>query len=219
MKTLTFLLLAFVMCFMTTAHGAYKPNYQKNKFPSQWLLEKTRASAPVTASSNNVLSLVNGATTATAITVTTFLAQPDVPRNLVVTPGGTTADVGAGNVVITGTDYSGNTISESLAIIANQTTASTGSKAFRSIVSIAFPAEDSPYGALWSVGVGTKLGLQGCLDGTGWYWKGLVDGVDLTGSTIASDDDEVSKNTIIPNPAPNSSRVFDLLYFPNYNCY
>lgn len=214
------LLLATMALFTSTAHGAYKPNYQKNKFPSQWLLEKTSSDAPIAASTVNVLSVNEGSSTgATTPTVTSFLAQPDVPRNLVITPSGTTADVAAGNVVVSGTDIHDNAISESFVFAANASTATTGSKAFKTISSVLFPAEDSPFNAVWSIGVGAKLGLGGCLDGAGWYLKGLVDGVDLTGSTVAADNDEVSKNTVIPNPAPDAARDFDLMFFPNYKCY
>lgn len=217
MKLIVTMILALIT--VTNAHGSYKPNYQKNKFPSQWLLEKTSSVDAVAAGAANVLLDNAGATSAAAVTVTTFLAQPDFARNLVVTPTGTTNDVAAGNVVVVGTDIHGNVISESFAFLANASTATTGNQAFKTITSITFPAEDSPFGATWSVGFGAKIGLSGCLSGSGWYLKGLVDGVDLTGSTIAADADEVSKNTIIPNPAPNGSRDFDLLFFPNYACY
>lgn len=219
MKLFTLFVVSIMLVFTSIAQGSYQSNFRKQKFPQQWLLEKVTHTAPIAASTVNILSSNLGAISAAAVTVSTFNSQPDVPRNIVVTPGGTTADIAAGNVVITGTDIHGNTISESLAILANGSTALTGSKAFRSVESISFPGEDSPYTASWTVGVGTKLGLSGCLDGAGWYLKGLVDGVDLTGSTVAADVDEVSKNTIIPNPAPDAARSFDLLFFPNYACY
>ena len=220
MKSLiSMLVLSIMLVFSTTASGAYKPYQQKAKFPSQWLLEKTSSVDVVTAGSANVLLNNAGATAALPVTVTTFLAQPDYARNLVVTPTGTTADVAAGDVVIVGKDIHGNTISESFTFLADASTAVTGNKAFKSITSITIPAEASPYGATWSVGFGAKLGLNGCLDGAGWYLKGLVDGADLTGSTVAASATDVSSNTIIPNPAPNGSRDFDLLFFPNYKCY
>lgn len=219
MKHLILTLFVFLMASVADAHGAYKPYQQKAKFPQQFILEKTTAVDVVTAGTANVLSAHAGATSAAPVTVTTFLAQPDYARNLVVTPGGTTADVAAGNVVINGIDIQGNVISESFAFTADQSTAVTGNKAFKTITSIVIPAEDSPFGATWSVGFGTKLGLYGCLSGAGWYWKGLVDGADLTGSTVAANATGVSQNTVIPNPAPNGSRDFDLLFYPNYRCY
>ena len=218
MLSIVALAISLVM-ISTSAFGAYKPYQQKAKFPSQYILEKTSSVDVVTAGAANVLSAHAGATAAAPVTVTTFVAQPDYARNLVVTPGGTTADVAAGNVVVTGVDIQGNVITESFAFIADQSTAVTGNKAFKTITSIVIPAEDSPFGATWSVGFGAKLGLNGCLAGSGWYLKGLVDGADLTGSTVASSASDVSSNTIIPNPAPNGSRDFDLLFFPNYSCY
>lgn len=201
--------------------ASYERVERKLRLPEQFILEKTTHTNSVAADDDRILADHAGATSAVAVTVTSFLAQPDVARNIVVTPTGTTADVAAGSVVVTGRDIQGKVISESFVFTANQSTAVTGNKAFASITSIVFPAEDSPFGATWDVGVGTKLGLSACLDKAGFYLKGLVDGADLTGSTVAVSSTELASNTVIPNPAPDGSRDFDLLYFPNYSaaCY
>lgn len=111
---------------------------------------------PVVADVNRILDAQ--ATLTTAVTVTSFLAQPDVPRNLTITPGGTTADVKTGNVVVTGTNVEGATITENFAFLDNATAATVGSKAFKTVTSILFPIQDNT-GATYNVGVGSKLGI------------------------------------------------------------
>ena len=99
------------------------------------------------------------ATSASVVTtVTTFLAQPPYPRNLTITPGGTTADVPAGNVTVTGTNYANEVISEDFAFLANATAATVGAKAFKTVTSIVFPIQDGA-AATYDVGFGEKLGL------------------------------------------------------------
>lgn len=212
-----FLFTTFLLVFLD-AHAAYKVYSLDAKFPQQKLFDYQKMQAPVAADDNGVLDDSAGDISGAAVTVSSFLAQPDMARNIVVTPGGTTADVAAGNVVVTGTDIRGKVISESFAFLANASTAVVGVKAFRTVTSIVFPIEDSPYGATWDVGWGDKLGLNRCLDGSGWFIKGMVDDVALTGATVVADASVISSNTMTPNPVADGSRVFELLYVQNYRC-
>lgn len=91
-------------------------------------------------------------------TVTTGITNPDVPRNLSVTPAGTTADVAAGDVTITGTNVEGKVISEAFTFLANASTATVGVKAFKTVTSIAIPIQDGA-AATFSVDTGAKLGI------------------------------------------------------------
>ena len=98
--------------------------------------------------------ILNDQATSTAITVVpeqSLAAQPAYPRRLVVTPGGTTADVKAGNVVIKGTDWEGVAISENFAFLDNASTATNGTKRFKTVTEITFPVQDGA-GATWDVG-------------------------------------------------------------------
>jgi hypothetical protein len=215
-----FVLSFFLLLITMTAQAQWYRFPQDVKLPSQQVFQVDyTAVAPVTASTTRILNANQAATSAAAVTVTSFTAQPDVSRNLVVTPAGTTADIPTGDVVITGTDIRGHVISETFSFTANDTLAQTGSKAFKTVTSILFPGEDSPYGAKWSVGIGDKLGLSRCMDGTGWVDRGLVDEVALTGITAAANSTVVSNNTYIPNPAANSSRKFRVFYNQNYRCH
>lgn len=87
-----------------------------------------------------------------------FLAQPDYPRQISITPGGTTADVAAGNITVEGTDAAGNVISEDVAILADASTAVYTTMAFATITSITFPQQDGA-GATYDVGITDKLGI------------------------------------------------------------
>lgn len=61
---------------------------------------------------------------------------------LVVTPGGTTADVAAGDVVVVGADLEGNAQSESFTFTENQSTAEVGALTFGDVTSITFHQQD-----------------------------------------------------------------------------
>lgn len=67
-------------------------------------------------------------------TVTTAITNPDFPRVLAITGG---ALLMAGNVVITGTDISGASITDTIAL--NGTTQVAGAKAFATVTSIVVP--------------------------------------------------------------------------------
>jgi hypothetical protein len=88
----------------------------------------------VAASANGVRSITLGV--AAQPTVTTGITNPAVPRGLSIV--GNVAGI-TGNVVITGTNYGGEAISETLAL--NGTTTVPGAKAFKTITNIAAPVQ------------------------------------------------------------------------------
>lgn len=221
MKKILAILIAVLALTQATSAGNLKRYFQDAAFPTQRLVEKQTFTNPAAAGTADVLSENAGNTSAAAASVSTFVAQPDLPRNLVVTPGGTTADVAACDVTITGKNIYGSTISENYTFAANQTTAVTGSKAFRTVTSVSFPAacEDSPYGASWSVGYGEKIGLKNCLDNAGDIVKSLLNGAkEATEPTMAADNDEVEKNTADFNGTMNGSNDFVLYFMQNNRC-
>ena len=97
----------------------------------------------------------NGSTT---VTTTTAFTQPVVARNLVITPGGTTASVKAASITVNGTNLEGQVISEAFAFAENATAATTGAKAFKTVTSVVIPAQDGA-DATFTVTTGAKLGL------------------------------------------------------------
>jgi len=191
------------------------------KLATQQLIEKQSIDNPAAAGTNQVLNGSAGATSAAAATVSTFAAQPDVPRNLVMTPGGTTTDVEACNVVISGTNIFGQAITETFAFSANASTATTGTKAFNTVTSVAFPAdcESGGFAATWSIGYGEKLGLKRCMDAAGHLaWSTVGGSYESTRATMAVDADEVEKNTADFNGTMNGSNDFEIFFLQNFRC-
>lgn len=151
------------------------------------------------------------ATDASVITtVTSFLTTLDYARNLVITPGGTTADVPAGDVTVTGTNIYGEVITEAFTFAANATGAVTGAKAFKTITSIVFPIQDGA-AATYDVGWGAKLGLGRTFAAAPALLKARADGTDEgTAPTFAADVDDVESNTVSFNTAADGAKDFNL---------
>lgn len=92
-------------------------------------------------------------------TITTGITNPDVPRNVTATAGGTAGDIKAIQVVVTGTDANGAVLTETLpAFTVNTAGTVTGSKAFATVTSVVIPAHDAT-GATTAIGTGAKVGL------------------------------------------------------------
>lgn len=217
--------LAFALTCLTlvgfNAEAAVRPYYQDIKLPTQKMIEFQAIENPAAASTSNALLNSAGATSAAAATISSFLAQPDVPRNLVLTPTGTTTDVEACNVVASGTDINSNAITETLAFSANASSATTGNKAFKTITSLAFPAncESGSFGATWSLGYGEKLGVKRCMDKAGHILFSTLNGAkEATAPTMAADASVVSLNTADYNGAMNGSNDFELFFMQNFRC-
>lgn len=159
-----------------------------------------------------------GPTSAAAVTISTFLAQPDLPRNITITPGGTTADVGAGDIIVTGTNIYGATITETVAVAANASAAVATTKAFKSVTSVLLPGEDSPFGATWSIGVGDVLGLDRCMDGNNVLFATFVGVYETTRPTVTFSATAVESNTVDINGTLDGAKDIDLYYIENYSC-
>lgn len=217
MKSLLFLVLAI----LTTgpAHAYVKRYDHDAKFANQALLFKQSVGTPAATNTVAIISGAAGAISASPVTITSGFSQPDVARNLIVTPTGTTADVAAGSVTIVGKNILGETISEDFAFAENASTATTGNKAFKSITSITFPAEDSPFGATWAVGYGEKIGLARCMDSVGHLVFSTVAGAyESTRATVAVNASAVESNTADFNGTMNGSNAFEAFLVENYRC-
>jgi hypothetical protein len=138
--------------------------------------------------------------TGSTITITTAITNPDVPRNVTATPGGTTANVTAVSCVITGTDSEGNALTETLpAFSAGASTAVTGVKAFATITQISQPACGTSVTIAY--GLGSKLGLPRRLSRDtilNTYLNGVREG---TRSTVAVHASNIFSNTVSLNSA------------------
>ncbi len=139
-------------------------------------------------------------------TVTTFLAQPPYPRNITILPGGTTDDVKAASITVTGTNIRDEVITEAFAFLANATDPTVGAKAFKTVTSVSIPAQDGA-GATFDVGWGDKLGLPVMLTKNPLA-EATLNGVwETTKPTVVADNDEIEKNTIDLHSALNGTAV------------
>lgn len=216
------LILVLSLFSLSASAAPVKRLFQDAKLPTQQLVEKQDITNPAAAGSTQVLSGNAGNTSTAAASATTFVSQPDVSRNLVITPGGTTADVAACSVTVTGTDYFGKALSESFSFLANASTATVGSKAFKTVSQVSFPAncEDSPFTATWSVGFGEKLGLKRCMAQPGHVLMTTIDGAyEATRPTVAANVSQVSQNTVDVNGTMNGASDFEVFFFQNYGCF
>lgn len=216
-----FILTMFMTFWMASGHSAVKRYYEDAKFPTQKMIERQEVTNPVAATTNSLLSANAGNTSTAAVNVSTFLAQPDNARNLVITPAGTTADVAACSIVVTGTNISGKAITETFVFADNASTATVGAKAFKTISNVLFPAncEDGTFAATWSIGVGEKIGLKSCLDFPGHNILSTFNGAyESTRATMTADNDEIEKNTADFNGAMNGSNDFEIFFIQNYRC-
>lgn len=208
-----------LLTMVGTAHAANQRMFRDLKLPTQQMVEKQSFDNVAAFSTASILSANAGNTSAAAATVSTFLAQPDVARNLVITPGGATGDVASCVVVANGTDIRGQALFENFTFPANHSTAVYGTKAFQTVTSVVFPAacEDSAFGATWSIGVGESLGVKHCMAKAGHVVQSLLNGVkEATGPSMVVSATSVPATTVNFDGAYNGTNDFELFYFQNY---
>lgn len=215
MKMVIVILLSFVT---TLAHAFVVPKFQDIKPATQQMIEKQVITNPALGTAV-VLKALTATSSSVTTTFTTFLAQPDVPRNVVITTGGTTADCKLATVVVNGTNFYDRTISENFAISDNQAGATTGAKAFKSVTSVVIPAQDGS-GCTYSVGTGTKLGLKSCMATADHYFHTGFGGVkEATAATVAANASAVESNTISLNSALDGAHTVNAFYMQNFACH
>lgn len=139
--------------------------------------------------------------------VTTGITQPDVPRVISATAGGTAGDIAAVSVTVAGTNMYGEAIEETLpAFDADTAGTKTGTKAFATVTSVTIPAH-SGTGATTAIGVGNTLGLPVKLNRdtiVNAYRNGSRES---TRPTVAFSATAVESNTVLLNSAPNGTPI------------
>lgn len=208
--------IVFVIVFFAMT-GAIKRMDLDLKLPSQVMLELQSIDNAIVADDDRIL--VDQATSGSVITtVTSFLAQPDVCRAVSVLPGGTTADVPAGGIDFTGTNFFGATITETLTLAANASTLKSGLQAFCSVTSIVFPIQDGA-AATYDVGVIDVLGLKRCMDDAGSVaWASFDGAFETTDPTIVANATVIDKNTINPNGTLDGAKDLKVYFVQNFRC-
>lgn len=214
----------FIICFMavflTATATAQNINVQRRdmKLASQQLMEKQTITNPVVADVDRIL---DGQATSSSVvtTVTTFLAQPDVCRNVTLTTGGTTADVAAGNVTISGTNIFGQAITENLAVTANLAGSVAGLKAFCTVTSVSIPIQDGA-AATYDIGVGDVLGLHRCMNSAGHVVFAVFNNAyEATRPTCVAHATQVENNTCDINGTLDGSKTAEIFFVQNFRCF
>ena len=139
---------------------------------------------------SNTAVLASTPLTAQAQTIATGITNPDVPRNVII--------VGAiagstGNVTVTGTDFAGNTITETIAL--SGTTVVAGAKAFATVTEIGLPVSAGAGDGV-SVGVGSKLGLPFTLSKNTLRMAFNNGALETTAPTVTVDAVNICNNTV-----------------------
>ncbi len=215
------ILLLILLASVSAEAAPLKRLFQDVKLPTQQVLERQTVPAPLLAATNYIVTTNAGPTSGAAFSITSFAHQPDVPRNLTITPTGTTADVASCTITVTGTDYNSHTISEDFAFLATASTATTGAKAFKTVASVSFPpnCEGGGFGATWIVGTGSKLGLKHCMANAGDVFHANFNGASETVGTVAANATSVSGNTYTPTGTMNGAKDVIVDFVQNFGCF
>lgn len=220
MKNLIIILFAFVIA--STAFGLpLERKFRDLKLVTQQLIEWQTIDTPIVGASTSIVTNTAGAISA-AIATYVPTVQPDVARTINITPTGTTTDVEACVIVVTGTNIHDATITENFTFLANASTATTGVKAFKTLTLVTFPAncESGTFAATWNIGVTDALGLKRCMKSTGHYVYGTLDGTyEATRATITADADEIEKNTINIDGTLDGAKDVEAFFFQNFACF
>lgn len=182
---------------------------------------RTDLRAPIAATAANLLG--STALNTSATTSIPIIPNPDVPRNITFTLAGTTASIGAGTAVITGTDMGGAVITENVTVTAATGGLLSGSKAFKTVTQIDLPATTGA-GVTITMGVGSKLGIRltNLATGVVRVWAKPTAGPENNTETLiaptasALDPTVLSNNTVTVNGTMNGIIEYGV-YVLNYN--
>lgn len=139
--------------------------------------------------------------------LTTSINQPDVPRTITATAGGTGTDIKAITVTIGGTNEEGVAITEVLPVFTVDTAGTVvGLKAFKTVNSITIPAHDGT-GATTAIGFSDVLGIGLRLARKSTKSAYLDEVIEGTAPTVVVSAADLESNTFDLNSALNSVAV------------
>ena len=139
--------------------------------------------------------------------LTEDIEQPSVPRNITATAGGVAGDIKAIQVIIEGTNYANEEISEELPVFTVNTAGTvSGNKAFKTVTKITIPAHDGA-GATTQIGYGEKLGLPYNLAHNTVVAVCRDNARETTAPAVTVDAEKIENNTIDLHSALNGTVV------------
>ena len=161
--------------------------------------------APAVANAAGILAAVTD--DGTEQTITTGFIQPDTPRNVSATSGGTAGDIKAIQVTVNGTNESDEVIQEVLPVFTvNSATTVVGAKAFKTITSVVIPAHDGT-GATTAFGFVEVLGLTRLRSRKTIKAAYLAEALEGTAATEVASATAIESNTADLNTALNGTQV------------
>jgi hypothetical protein len=178
---------------------------------------------PKKVSNGTAAAILASTASTTAIqTITTGINQPDVPRVLAATLGG--SGLIAGNILITGFNVEGKLITDTIAY--SGTGQVTGALVFRYITSVTFPAQSGTSGTL-TIDTTNQLGLNhrgvpgkttivaiyDTADNNGPYPTSSRPTADAAPSSSNVDNEFIEKNWVIPAHAPDGTTFYYFFYW------
>jgi hypothetical protein len=139
--------------------------------------------------------------------ITENIINPLYPRNITATAGGTATNIKAIQVIIEGTNFKDEIITETLPVFTVDTAGTVqGSKAFKTVTKITIPAHDGT-GATTSIGFGEKLGLPYLLP-VNTVLKTYLNGtIESTAPTVTVSAADIENNTIDLNSSLNGTDI------------
>ncbi|MGX7745689.1 hypothetical protein [Rhodopseudomonas parapalustris] len=167
-------------------------------------------SSPAASSTTGVHAAITS--TASQQVVTTGISNPDVPRNITATAGGTATDIKAIQVIVEGTNYNDEVITETLPAFTVDTAGTVqGNKAFKTVTKITLPPHDGT-GATTAIGFGEKLGLPYKLPHNTVQMACLNNVREGTAPTVTTSATAIESNTVDLNSNLNGNQVDIYLY-------
>lgn len=167
----------------------------------QSFLSHIQINAKDTTAGNNIGILAATALTAQAQVITENISNPNIPRNIRMV--GNVAGI-TGNVVIKGTNYQDDPITETVAL--NGTTVVEGIKAFKAVTEIDLPIQVAADNTV-SLGFGEKLGLPYLLNFNTVRLTALNNVPETAAPTVTTSASAIENNTIKLNSALNGNTV------------
>ena len=195
--------------------------HHKNLYSNSFGYTETRkkvSNADADAVANDLASSTS------STTHTSGLTNPDVPRAISITPGGTTTDVAAGVIEVHGTNIEGADISEEFVFAANASTIVNGNKAFKTITSVEIPPQDGT-GATFDIGTLNKLGVNHRLFANNTTVK-VFSSTDVASRipptqeaapVVVADEVNIEQNLVTPATTPDGTAFLTIAYtFDNW---
>ncbi|MDD3173587.1 MAG: hypothetical protein PHF63_08005 [Herbinix sp.] len=137
-----------------------------------------------------------GGVTADDDVLITGITDPAVPRNITATAGGTAGHIKAIQVIVEGTNYNDEAITETLPVFTVDTAGTvTGIKAFKTVTKITIPPHDGT-GATTAIGFGSKIGLLYKLSHDTCLFAFLDNAKESVAPTVSISATAIENNTI-----------------------